>query len=82
MSSFCRAVAKTTQNFQISRIQWKLHDHFLRVTQKDSKNLIFGGLASLRHYTEPPRVILTVLWAYNNDIQLHIIPFIWRKINN
>jgi len=47
-----------------------------------SNALIFGGPASLRPGAEPLRERRTVVWAYNNGIQLRKISVIWRKITN
>jgi len=55
---------------------------FLVVTKKGTNDLIFEDFASLRRGTEPLRVILTVLWAYNNGIKLQKIPAIRRKTIN
>jgi len=47
-----------------------------------AKNIIFGGLASLRYATDPLRAILTVLWTYNDGILLQKNLAIWSKITN
>ena len=63
MSSLYRTVIKTTQNTQFGwpiKIGWT----WLYLSpSKESSNLTLRDLASLRHGTEPPRVLLTVLWA-------------------
>jgi len=60
----------TNENEKVTRL-W--------LSPEEPNNLMFGGLASLRHGTELPH---TVLWTHNNGIQLHKIAAIWRKITN
>ena len=81
MLSPYRAVAKIPQSAQLGgNVNWLT---FLSVaTQKKTQRPYFRGHASLHHGAEPLRLILTVLRAYNNGIQLQKVPVTWRKITN
>jgi len=56
----------------------------LVVRQKRAKQPYFQGHRVTLHDIEHLRLslFLNVLWIYNNGIQLHKIPAIWRKITN
>jgi len=59
-----------------------LVDLFLVTTQNKAQKIYFWGLASFCHGTEPLRLALAVLRAYDSGIELQQILAIWNKINN
>ena len=79
MSNLYRAVSETPRNFQ----SWdrKLGDPFL-VSPQNVPAILFSEARITTPGTGPPREIFTMLWAYNDGIQLQKIPAYDVKLQN
>ena len=76
ISSLCRTVAKALQPSQLGK-PMRCACLAFRCHLKWPKQSFFGGSYHYVPYgTDPLRLILTVLWTYDSDIELDI----WRKI--